>query len=139
MSYTLNARLLGLVLAIVLGWGGAALLPSHASADIGVDLDLTGSEDDEGILEIDLDSILETDDSTEAEADLVIDVDLTDESAEADADTDASVEIDPDDANVLEPVAGLLDDDGDDIGDLDSTVDDVVDTAEPAVDPLADA
>ena len=80
LSYTLNARLLGLVLAIVLGVGGTLSLHGSASADPGVlGLDLSGSNNDGGSVTVNLDPVTQlTGDVTgSAGTDANIDVNAT--------------------------------------------------------------
>jgi hypothetical protein len=103
LSYVIKARLLGLVIAIVLGVGGAVSLSSNASADGGlVDLSLS-SEAEGGVLDV-LDPVLEvTEDlgvdlieggeaSAESDADVEGDVTVSDTEVEGDASADAGTE-----------------------------------------------
>jgi hypothetical protein len=128
--------LLGLVLAIVLGWGGAVMLPSPASADEGLlNLSLTGSAEDEAILGVNLDPVLDVVGNVSGDAIVGADADEVSVDAGADAEAGASG---LGDLGGVGDVGGLVDG----IGGLE-LVDDVVDTAvdlvEPVVDPLVDA
>jgi hypothetical protein len=129
LSLKLNARLLGLVFAIVLGVGGTLSLHGSANADPGGVLDITGNDsgglidlnDDGGLIDLGPNQdggIIDVDDLTNGGG--IIDTgssNTADEGATDDADTTGN-------NGVLEPVTDLLD--NNDTSDVLNPVTDVV-------------